>query len=117
MSTTGIDTPVATVLQQHAGKSENHFNKLPVSVGRKSMVCQLFRRPLLLVAECRLLRLVEEYITREFTSLGALIQLVGGTKMFEDAVKSIQERYPVIQVTSSEGPSGWETGKMLWQEG
>jgi hypothetical protein len=58
--------------------------------------------------------LFQELASKIF-NLRAIVECIGCAKSFEIAIKSIEERDPVVEIPSREGPSGREVGKSLWK--
>jgi hypothetical protein len=58
---------------------------------------------------------VEKHVTAELARLGSFVKLVGLAEGFQDVIESVQERDPVVEIASREGPSCRECGEMLWE--
>jgi hypothetical protein len=117
MCTAGIDAPVATVLKKHASKFEYRLDELSVSIGSESGINKLGLVPLFIVAMVGFRGAVEEDLAAEIARLRSLVEFVGAAKLLQYTVKSVEKRDPVVEITSSEGPSRRKACKPLWQEG
>jgi hypothetical protein len=49
--------------------------------------------------------------------LRALVQLVCLAEVLEDDIEAVEERDPMVEVASREGPSRWEGCEVSWEEG
>jgi hypothetical protein len=91
-----VETPVTAILQKHPRKAEDRLDKLPVAIGSVSKLGEVG-------GVAALTRLYQDLAAKR-SSLGTLIQLVRPAEVLEDGIESVEQRGPVVKVTSWEWP-------------
>lgn len=111
-----VNASIAAVLQQHLRKLQDCYDELTVSILLVSQLCQLGHIPRMVIMIFDRRSLLQQDFATEVSHLRTIAETVCGAEGLQNAVESVEQGQPVIQIATRERPSRGEFVELLGEQ-